>query len=104
MFKISTDHQYDEKIDKPLGLRDLTGMYFHTGRGRAPTQEEIAKFNGEKHVQFKIYDGDGNLYFTGLMTEAQADSEDVFEPLDFARGYAGATTIKLKEGDQWKEV
>jgi hypothetical protein len=56
---------------------------------------------------FRIYDGDGELYYTGLRT-GDADpygSEDGFEPLeDYGTPNAGATEIRyLKAGSQPEE-
>jgi hypothetical protein len=51
--------------------------------------------------EFRMYDDDGELYYTGLFA-GDADSEDGFGPLDdFGRPNAGATEIKYRKGSSW---
>ena len=54
-------------------------------------------FAKAKHVQFKVYDDDGELYYRGLMSEKQFDTCDkVFEPLDWAAYDSGCTAMQYK--------
>ena len=45
-------------------------------------------------VKFKLFDDDGELYFTGYMTEALFDSSDILDPLDYAEQW-GCTEMKI---------
>ena len=47
---------------------------------------------------FRIYDDDGNLYYRGRHF-GDSGSESGFEPLDWATGFAGATTIKYRNAE-----
>jgi hypothetical protein len=54
--------------------------------------------NGEagKGTHFKLYDDDDNCYYTGYFY-GDADSEDAFQPLDWATHDAGCTYIKYRQ-------
>jgi hypothetical protein len=52
--------------------------------------------------RFKIYDGDGELYYEGRADDS--DSQEAFEPLDWATGYAGATRIDYLRNGQWETL
>ena len=56
-------------------------------------------FNPETaHTAFRLYDGDGILYFSGLLTD---DDECVAQSyaLGWAMADSGCTTIKVSSGD-----
>lgn len=59
--------------------------------------EREALLKGEG-THFKLYDDDGILYYTGKFL-GDADSEEAFEPLDWAGSYAGCTYIKYRQAD-----
>jgi len=60
--------------------------------GSTLPKEEILK-NGQS---FKMYDGDGNLYYTGKCVH-DGGEDTVFAPLDdFGRPNAGCTEIRYK--------
>ena len=61
---------------------------------------EVFCWHGEGH-KFRMYDDDGELYYTGLFI-GDADSEDGFKPLDdFGEGNAGCTRIDYFEKGKW---
>lgn len=113
MFKITKDVGYDPEIDGQCGIRDQTGQYFIPKDSQWETKEERANlikwFDKQIHVRFKILDGDGELYYYGVMTVEQSKSENVDEPLRWAEWNAGATTMylwgeKIKGEPDWAEV
>lgn len=57
-------------------------------------------------IRFRITDDDGEVYYEGVMTAELADAgEAVLAPLDdFADPNAGATTLQLWNGENWKNV
>jgi hypothetical protein len=55
-----------------------------------------------KGTHFKLYDDDGNCYYTGKYF-GDADSEEAFEPLEWGYG-AGCTHIKYRQQDGTYEV
>lgn len=68
-------------------------------RGCTLTKEELLK-----GTPFKMYDDDGNLYYSGRLV-GDADSEDGFMPLDhYGEPNAGCTHIKYrdKKTGEWK--
>ena len=48
-----------------------------------------------KGAHFKLYDDDSNCYYTGYFY-GDADSEDAFQPLEWAAHDAGCTYIKYR--------
>ena len=56
-----------------------------------------------KGTHFKLYDDDSNCYFTGYYF-GDADSEDAFQPLDWAAYDAGCTYIKYRQPNGKYEV
>lgn len=56
-----------------------------------------------KGTHFKLYDDDDNCYYTGYFF-GDADSEDAFEPLDWATRDAGCTYIKYRQPNGKYEV
>ena len=55
-------------------------------------QEELKRFT----IPFRLYDDDGVLYFTGLMSEDLYNSEEIFDPLDYSMNLWGCTEMKVK--------
>lgn len=62
------------------------------------TEEESVALHRGDGTHFKLYDDDGILYYTGKFL-GDPDSEEAFEPLDWARNYAGCTEIKYRQAD-----
>lgn len=57
----------------------------------------------QPRFQFRLYDDDGNLCFSGISTDR--DSEEAFEPLDFAEGAYGCTRIDyLQDDGEWETL
>jgi hypothetical protein len=54
-------------------------------------------------IPFKLYDDDGELYYTGRMNEAAMDEFGESDPLHcFGLPNAGAVTLKYREEGVWK--
>lgn len=64
----------------------------------------LAQLNAGKGHTFKLYDGDGELYYTGrlITTGDMADEEHCFAPLDdFGTGWAGCTEVRWPGHAEW---
>ena len=60
------------------------------GRERGKRRE------GEKMVRFTLKDDDDVTYYVGIISERAADTEAVFDPLDWATHWAGCTRLYIK--------
>ena len=69
-----------------------------------PLSKDIVKYTDVKKRQvvrelmpiaIRLYDDDGELYYTGYMNEGPGVDE--FEPLDWAKEYAGCTSLKYRD-------
>jgi hypothetical protein len=65
-----------------------------------------AKWNAlpkEQKTKIKLYDDDNNLYYDGETSDIDKNESRAFEPLDWARSYAGCSYMKYKDKDKkWK--
>lgn len=60
-------------------------------------------FEDKRKFAFRLYDDDGILYLSGVSTDR--DSEEAFEPLDFAEGAYGCTRIDyLQDDGEWETL
>jgi len=64
--------------------------YDHLEKKKLTTAEE--KYT----VEFKLYDDDGELYFSGKMMASLYDSGWIMNPLDYTIESYGCTTLKVK--------
>jgi hypothetical protein len=77
----------------------LDGVPVHVCGPRTATDREI-KLAGTQGKAFKIYDDDGILYYSGKCWTSEADSDDMFGPLDdYGTPNAGATEIRYRNKD-----
>jgi hypothetical protein len=88
---ITTDH-----------LATIDDTINRTGRktkGWTPALEPTA-------VPFRLYDDDGELYFTGLIARASLDGDEsaAFGPLNFGAADAGCTRMDFFEHGGWKTL
>lgn len=60
---------------------------------------DLAAFLEYDPITMKLYDDDGELYYTVDYYGVQ--DERMFAPQDWAGDDAGVTTTKIKEGDEW---
>jgi hypothetical protein len=65
------------------------------GRGNFPLSGDLSQLP----YQFRLLDDDGELYYQGRCDDR--DSDEAFEPLDWARDYAGATEIQYFRDGRW---
>jgi hypothetical protein len=66
-------------------------------------QEKWNALPKEQKTKIKLYDDDNNLYYDGQTSDINESSGLAFEPLDWARGYAGCSHMKYKDIDgTWK--
>jgi hypothetical protein len=76
-----------------------------TGYGKRKSKEQDLLV--AMPYEFQILDGDDILYYSGICGDIeQADELNAFEPLDWAAGFAGATSFQYrKRGEkQWNEL
>ena len=60
--------------------------------------------NADKLTRFRIYDDDGELYFSGYFL-GDSESEDAFGPLDdYGAPDSGATEIRYLRGGAWETL
>jgi hypothetical protein len=48
--------------------------------------------------EFRLLDDDGNVYYVGRASDID------FNPLDWAKEFAGCTEIQFWDGDVWKTL
>jgi hypothetical protein len=72
---------------------------------RNATPEQIAALKSGKGETFKMYDDDGDLYYTGRFL-GDSRSEDALGPLDdFGSPDAGCTEIRFaRAGGVWESI
>jgi hypothetical protein len=99
---IDTDHAADEGAE-PGSMADNAVTI--TGPRTAP-DELLAKLAAGEGDQFRLFDGDDELNYTGRFIGGDGpDSEDALGPLDdFGAGNAGCTYIQYKVGGKWKTL
>lgn len=82
------NEKYGEKLEK----LETPRVY-----GTSPEERDsIRKGEAGKGTHFKLYDDDDNCYYTGYFF-GDADSEDAFQPLDWATYDAGCTRIAYRQ-------
>jgi hypothetical protein len=81
-----------EPLDKIESAFDEDGHITLTGI------KAICKF------QFRLYDGDDNLYYEGYYNGLEGSEEEAFEPLDWASYNSGCTTLRYLENGEWVEL
>jgi len=60
--------------------------------------------NADQLTRFRIYDDDGELYFSGYFL-GDSESEEAFGPLDdFGAPDSGATEIRYLRGEEWETL
>ena len=60
--------------------------------------------NADKLTRFRIYDDDGELYFSGWFL-GDSEAEEAFGPLDdFGAPDSGATEIRYLRGEEWETL
>lgn len=94
---ITTDHLFSDE-----GLPALQDEAGTTGPRDAPAGL-LARLAGGEGRTFRMYDDDGELYYTGrILTGDVPGSEDDFGPLaDFGTPNAGCTEIRYRAGGRW---
>lgn len=84
------NEDYAEKLEKLSEPRIYSSV-----KPGGTEEERVALLSGEG-THFKMYDDDGNCYYTGCYL-GDPDSEEAFEPLDWATWNAGCTDIKYRQ-------
>lgn len=80
-----------------------TIFYDHT-EGKAVNQDIK---QGEHEIPFRLFDDDGELYYSGSMHPQLYDSYAILAPLDWAMYYAGCTEMHVcgpNENGEWSRV
>ena len=67
----------------------------------------LAQFKANMTDEFRLYDGDDNLYYEGLCLDLDdQDSDSAFAPLDWAAADSGCTRMDYRKKDttEWKTL
>lgn len=80
-------------------LVDGTDLYAGVS-GRDGVGQNLDGLKTSTTIAFRIYDDDGVLYYSGRLVDDD-DCESQSDALAFATYDAGATTIKVRRGNQW---
>lgn len=99
---ITQDHLWDAEYD--YASWNVTGVM-----GPRDISPEITMLlNNGEGVPFKMYDDDGELYYSGriIVPKAEKDGELLFRPLsDFGTPNAGATEIRYQNAEgKWETL
>ncbi len=90
---IDTDHLASPELGDEAGT---------TGPRDITEDQAVALHKRGEGARFKMYDDDGELYYSGRFL-GDSESEDAFGPLDdFGTPNAGATTIKYLRNGIWE--
>lgn len=102
-FTIEYSSIEDDAPDGGLGEKlvklDSPRVYGYSKEER----EAVRSGKAGKGTHFKLYDDDGLCYYTGKYF-GDPDSEEAFEPLDWASRDVGCTYIKYRQKDGTYEV
>ncbi len=108
-WRVDTDHQPDPT--SPVGSYSNAGGV--TGPGGAPA-DLLARLDNGEGRKWRIYDDDGELYYSGRIVFADPAEEagngislpeEAFGPLwDFGQGNAGATEIRYFMNRKWVQL
>ncbi len=86
----------------------ITKDYLNNGKLDPLNREGVCSGDLSGHRKklpdrFRLYDGDGNLYYEGRF---DVNGEDCFDPLDWAKADSGCTTLKYQEHGKgkWEEL
>ena len=91
-WRINYDHLEGEHVD-------ITGP--HNATDTQLGTLDHPRLNEHVLTRFRIYDDDGELYFSGYFL-GDSESEEAFGPLDdFGSPDSGATEIRYLRGDEW---
>ena len=72
---------------------------------RTGTDAEVARLEAGEGEAFRMFDGDGELYYEGRWLEVPSSDGDEFEPLeDFGHPNAGCAYIEYRDPDTGKWV
>ena len=95
MWIITKDHAFDPDLERS---KEGTMCAPEVPHGVHLPYDATAKEIKSKGTHFKIYDDDGELYYSGYSTD-----DSSFSPLlDFAQPYAGATEIRYRNKETGK--
>jgi hypothetical protein len=79
-------------------LQDTLPGATDRGRGNFPLSGDLSRLP----FQFRLLDDDGEIYYQGRSDDR--DSEEAFEPLDWARDHAGCTEIQYLRDGCWETL
>jgi hypothetical protein len=91
--------------DSPACSADVCGS---EGPAERMTQDISDRLHIHREgLPFRLFDGDGTLFYEGrlIVPEGQEDGPALFAPLDWAKGYAGCTTLTYAdEHGEWRPL
>jgi hypothetical protein len=84
-----------QDLETPPDEKNIVG---HGSPGAGRNRTERLAVAPSLPFEFRLLDDDGNVYYVG-----RANDQD-FDPLDWAKGYAGCTEIQFRNGKQWETL
>jgi hypothetical protein len=81
--------------------------FWEVGGAMTLGEAQAWKFNSEhaqpreEMIPFRLYDDDGELYYSGWTNLGDQGEADCFAPLDWAGPYAGCTEMQILQDGKW---
>ncbi len=95
MIRVTHDHLDDVAMDETIERAPLYVMEAMLGvTGEIP--------HDGKTVKFQMYDDDGELYYSGELTDDD-ECENQLAALRWGETMAGCSTIKVRRGNGWEQ-
>jgi hypothetical protein len=91
---------HDHLDDKPTVGRVLRQMPLYGIERAAGLDDSLPE--APELVPFRLYDDDGELCYSGRLHDDD-DCENQSAALRYGESDVGATTIKVKRGNEWKQ-
>lgn len=96
-YVITRDHLAPADVRRTFGTRHLEGLRDYM---KACTAAELARLGG---TAFRLYDDDGELYFSGRYF-GDPNAQGAFAPLDWAAHDSGCTRIDYRRAGKWETL
>src|SRR5215471_15138251 len=95
MIKVEKDHIDGDSINLTISSMPLYGIERVLGES-----DEIPNIGEE--IPFKLFDDDGELYYSGILTDDD-ECENQTAALRWGESYAGCTRIEVFRNGEWDQ-
>lgn len=96
---VNYDHLDDKEI--AIGNDYNRGGDLDVDAVKAFIENGSGPYKGCGLVKFRLYDDDGELYYSGFYNGINGSEAVAFLPLDWGMGYAGCAEMKVLEKGKW---